>query len=335
MFSNLSQFKSQRLDTVISPKPFSKRNIANEFARCLIKDLKNHRINIFHESEINTKVKLETKSGYSFSIRPDAIILSNSNIKIFIEVKYMEEGIFNEPDAKKIAYDFLHFRQKYDNEFYVLISGAKLAAHKDVIPMLSTYTDRFFDISILQEGWENRIQDMVLELQSILMSKPRKNYGIPLYVRNMKFNSLPKGKLEFNEKPSLSYATRKGLDFEREFRKKLEKEQIRFEPKRGHLWKKVKLPSGHFVHIAADVWIPCFREPKVAIECKNMERLTDIYAKTISIDSILLKSAIPSLEFFVVCGDRTKSVATNFMRGYIDGIVTYKDNDFLDYLHSF
>lgn len=337
MFNNLKQFKSQRLKIATLPKPFSKRKIANEFAISLTKDLKTLGLDILHETEMSTKVTLETKSGCGFSIKPDAIVLSGSHAKIYIEIKYMEEGIFNEPDTKKIAYDFLHFRQKYRNEFYILISGAKLAAHKDVVPMLSTYTDRLFDINIQQRGWENRLQNVLLDFQKMLMSKPEKSYPIPiLSVQDMKLSSpLEKKVHEFPKKRSLSYATRRGVDFEREFRKKLEKENICFEPQTGQLWKEVELPSGQFIHIAADVWVPCLSNPKIAIECKNMERLTDTYAKTVAIDSLLLKNAIRSLEFFVVCGERTKSVAANFMKDYVDGIVTYDNIGFLlDYLHS-
>jgi hypothetical protein len=337
MFNNLKRFKSQRLKITTLPKPFSKRKIANEFAVSLIKDLKISGLNVLHETETNTKVALETKSGYSFSIKPDAIVLSDNHAKIYVEIKYMEEGIFNEPDTKKIAYDYLHFRQRYTDEFYVLISGAKLAAHRDVVPMLLTYTDRFFDINIRQKGWENRLKNMLLELQEMLVSKPERNYFMPLCFRDMKISSLLETKVhDFTEERSLSYATRKGIDFERKFRKRLEKEKISFEPKKGQLWREVELPSGQSIHIAADVWIPCFSNPKFAIECKNMERLTDTYAKTIAIDSVLLKSTIPHLEFLVVCGERTRSIAANFMKGYVDGIVTYDDIDFLfDYLHSF
>lgn len=324
MFENIHAFKERRSKVTFSSKPFSKTKLANEFALFLCKDLKDNGLEILHETESDTRVRLQTNFGHKFTIRPDAVVLMDHRPKVYIEIKYMEEGIFNTPDTRKIAYDFLHFRQKHKSEFYVVISGAKLAAHKDVEPMLQTFTDSVFDVDVTREGWESRLRDMTKDLQVMLNMDPQKDLSL---LNNVISNNelLFKSRQPGNDRltGSLSYATSKGFEFERHLKHLLTEAEANFEPKKGILGKKVELPGNKTITVAPDVWIPGLTNPTLVLECKNMKHLDPSFSKTIAMDSMLLKNAIPSLRFIVICGERTRTVSTDFMRGYVDELITY------------
>ena len=327
LFEHIREFNKMRSKVKPSTKPFSKKKLADDFAYALTLDLKDAGLKILHESEKTTSLTLATKAGYLFSIRPDAVILKDNLPKIYVEIKYMEEGIFNTPDTRKIAYDFLHFRQQYKDKFYILISGAKLAAHKDVLPMLQTYTDHVFDLNVHREGWSDRLTDIIEEIQNMLNLKPEKNYKLPsIQVKKKELRPQPEMiSTKTLEQESLSHATRTGRKFESEFKRRMAMANVDFEPMKGLLRKKVKLPHGNrSINIELDLWIPNFSDPKIGLECKNMRHIADSFAKTIAMDSIFLKSAIPSFQYIVVCGNRTGHVSAGYMNGYVDDVITYQ-----------
>lgn len=337
MFEHINDFKKRRLKATFSSKPFSKRKLADSFAFALCKDLRNSGLEILHETQKDTRVQLVTEVGHKFFIRPDAVVLCNRQPKVYVEIKYMEEGIFNTPDTRKIAYDFLHFRQKHKNEFYIVVSGAKLAAHKDVEPMLQAFTDRVFDININREHWESRLQNMVEELQKMLAMRPEKDVSLSCY--RVKYIELGAAAIrsvgEDSSMQSLSYVTLKGIEFEKRLKKALTEARIEFEPKTGRLGRKIRLPKDNVITIAPDVWIPSLTDPKLVLECKNMKHLNDSFAKTVAMDSVLLKTNIPSLQFVVVCGERTRTISTEYMKGYVDKVITHdKIPSFVNYLRS-
>jgi len=329
VFNHIHEFKTKRSETIFSSKPFSKTRLANEFALALCKDMKDCDLEFLHETETDTRVLLQTKVGHKFTIRPDAVVLSDHQPKVYIEIKYMEEGIFNTPDTRKIAYDFLHFRQKQKSKFYTVISGAKLAAHKDVEPMLQTFTDSVFDIDVTREGWESRLHSMAEDLQEMSSMDPQKDLSLlNCLVRDNELSFKSRQPKDERLTGSLSYTTLKGFEFERHLKKLLVEAKIDFEPKRGILGKKVDLPGNRTITVTPDVWIPSSNYPKLALECKNMKHLNQSFSKTIAMDSMLLRNAIPSLQFVVICGERTRAISIDFMRGYVDELITYNEIPF-------
>jgi hypothetical protein len=324
LLENILAFKERRIRTTYSPKPFSKKNMADDFALALSNDLKACGLEIHHESERKIRLGLMTKAGYEFTIWPDAVILRKGEPKIYVEIKYMEKGIFNEPDTRKIAYDFMHFRKRYRDEFYVVVSGAELSAYRDVEPMLRAYTDRTFDININRGGWESRLQDMIEELRNMLDMKPSKDPILPSY--QVKDRELCGASTlvpdESSLKLTISEVTSKGFEFEKRLKKMLVEQNIDFEPRTVGIGKEVKLYNGHRISLFPDICIPNLGDPRVILECKNMEYIDPAYAKTIATNSILLKGNSREAQFIVVCGERTRKISVGYMRGYVDDLVT-------------
>ena len=187
--------QQKRIESGEIRKAFSKdaTNAGTHFAFLFCKILKENGINVLSEKENRSlcSFKCKTEMNQTFKVNTDAVILDqNSQVKIALEIKYMEEGIMYSLDTKKIAYDYLHFRRSNPNIWYVVISGGKLAMNNDsrVEKMLYAFSDRFFDINIWEINYQEKIKELIEWLHSVIRNKTKPKLEPQLIIKTDTFH---------------------------------------------------------------------------------------------------------------------------------------------------
>lgn len=326
----LKEFVSKRLETIAVGRFGKSRELGLYFATAISRTLENEGIAIQTEKQANTRWDLQTELGDEFQIVSDAIVLdANGESQIALEIKYMEKGIFYSPDAKVIAYDFIQFRKAFPRKYFVVISGAKLAAHKDTVPLLDGYNDALFDLNLWSHDVDQKIKDGITILAMMQAGKyPLTNVRLPDNFSQISTNilgevneSISEDLLEFSSK------VKSGTKFERDAKGLLRKNNIPFAPEKPkfpcNLLEGARKPG--YIDVEMDIAIPNREKPLVLVECKNMEDLGK-FPKCISFDIWHLRSnpKIKNAQFQLWLGPHTKKVNTTHLRGNIEEIV-YND----------